>query len=53
VRLLLTTAVEHMDVAQQERHPHAGCLFIGDTPFTALGDQPVFPILRGSRPVAR
>jgi ribonuclease III len=53
VRLLLTTAVEQMDVAQQERHPHAGCLFIGDTPFTALGDQPVFPILRGSRPVAR
>ena len=42
VRLLLTTAVEHMPVEQQQRHPNAGCLFIADTPFTSLGDQPVF-----------
>lgn len=44
VRLLLTTAVEHMDEAQQARHPQAGSLFIADTPFTSLGDQPVLPL---------
>jgi len=44
VRLLLTTAVEHMDDGQQKRHPQAGSLFIADTPFTSLGDQPVFPL---------
>ena len=44
VRLLLTTAVELMDDAQQARHPQAGSLFIADTPFTSLGDQPVFPL---------
>ena len=42
VRLLLTTAVEHMTVEQQQQHPNAGCLFIADTAFTSLGDQPVF-----------
>ncbi len=42
VRLVLTTAVEHMSAEQQQRHPNAGCLFIADTPFTELGDQPVF-----------
>lgn len=44
VRLVLTTAVEIMPPEQQSRHPNAGCLFIGDTPFTSLGDQPVFPV---------
>lgn len=44
VRLVLTTAVEHMPADQQERHPNAGCLFVGDTPFDLLGDQPVFRI---------
>jgi sugar lactone lactonase YvrE len=42
VRLLLTTAVEHMDPEQQARHPNAGCLFVGDTPFRSVGDQTVF-----------
>lgn len=42
VRLLLTTAVEHMPPEQQQRHPRAGCLFIGDTNFRSTGDQPVF-----------
>lgn len=44
IRLVLTTAVEHMPADQQARHPHAGCLFVGDTPFTSLGDQPKFRI---------
>lgn len=42
VRLLLTTAVEHMPAEQQEKHPNAGCLFIGETNFTSIGDQPIF-----------
>lgn len=42
VRLLLTTAVEHMSPEQQQRHVNAGCLFVGDTPFDSIGDQPVF-----------
>jgi len=44
VRLVLTTAVEHMESDQQQRHPNAGCLFVGDTVFTDIGDQPVFEI---------
>lgn len=44
VRLLLTTAVEHMTPEQQVKHPNAGCLFIGDTAFETLGDQPIFHI---------
>ena len=43
VRLVLTTAVEHMPPEQQATHPNAGCLFIGDTAFSDIGDQPVFP----------
>jgi sugar lactone lactonase YvrE len=46
VRLVLTTAVEHMPPEQQARHPHAGCLFVGDTGFSGIGDQPVFPVPR-------
>ncbi|MEZ6131993.1 MAG: SMP-30/gluconolactonase/LRE family protein [Planctomycetaceae bacterium] len=42
VKLVLTTAVEHMDADQEQRHPNAGCLFIGDTPFDSVGDQPLF-----------
>ena len=44
VRLALTTAVEHMPIDQQARHPNAGCLFAGDTNFSSIGDQPVFPV---------
>ncbi len=44
VRLVMTTAVEHMPPEQQAQHPNAGCLFIGDTTFSSIGDQPVFPV---------
>lgn len=44
VRLVLTTAVEHMTPEQKQRHPMAGALFVGDTSFTSIGDQPVFTI---------
>lgn len=43
VRLVLTSAVEHMPAEQLALHPNAGCLFVGDTPFDSIGDQPVFP----------
>ena len=33
VKLILTTAVEHMPPEKFERHPNSGCLFIGDTHF--------------------
>ena len=42
IRLVLTTAVEHMSAEQSERHPSAGCLFIADTEFSSAGDQPTF-----------
>lgn len=42
VQLVLTTAVEHMEADQQARHPNAGSLFIGDTTFDGIGDQPKF-----------
>lgn len=44
IRLLLTTAVENMSAEQQQKHTNAGCLFIGDTSFDSIGDQPVFCI---------
>jgi sugar lactone lactonase YvrE len=44
VKLALTTAVEHMEADQQQRHPNAGCLFIGDTTFEGTGDQPVYDL---------
>lgn len=33
VKLILTTAVEHMPAEKLERHPNSGCLFIGETSF--------------------
>ena len=30
MKLVLTTAVEHMSAEKLERHPNSGCLFIGD-----------------------
>lgn len=42
VRLVLTTAVEHLPAERQAGQPNAGCLFIGDTSFESAGDQPVF-----------
>ena len=43
VRLVLTSAVENMPPEQFAMHPNAGCLFIADTSFDSIGDQPVFP----------
>lgn len=42
VRLVLTTAVEHLPPERQPGQPNAGCLFIGDTSFESIGDQPLF-----------
>lgn len=44
VQLVLTTAVEHMDAEQQARHANAGCLFVGNTDFSGIGEQPLFDI---------
>ena len=44
VQLLLTTAVEHMEPEQQQRHANAGCLFLGSTTFDAVSDQPVLTV---------
>ncbi len=43
IGLVLTSAVEHMPTEQLEKHPNAGCLFIGATSFASIGDQPSFP----------
>ena len=43
VQLVLTSAVEHMSAEQLAVHPNAGCLFVGETSFSTIGDQPVFP----------
>jgi sugar lactone lactonase YvrE len=42
VKLVLTTAVEHLAPERLANQPNAGCLFIGDTEFTDVGDQPLF-----------
>jgi sugar lactone lactonase YvrE len=42
IKLILTTAVEHMPPARKAKYPNAGCIFIGDTPFTNLPAAPVF-----------
>lgn len=44
VQLLLTTAVEHMEQEQKQRHLNAGCLFVGGTTFDAVSDQPVLTV---------
>lgn len=44
VSLLLTTAVEHMEADQLAKHPNAGCLFLGNTNFQTISDQPKFQI---------
>jgi sugar lactone lactonase YvrE len=43
VKLVLTTAVEHMSAEQQADAPQAGCLFWGDTPFQEVPDEVRFP----------
>jgi len=42
VKLILTTAVEHLPPARQAKQPNAGCIFSGKTSFEAAGDQPLF-----------
>lgn len=42
IKLVLTTASEGLDHEGLDRHLNAGCLFIGDTDFDGLPDQPVF-----------
>lgn len=42
IRLVLTTAVEHLPAERLSGQPNAGCLFIGETNFDSTGDQPVF-----------
>jgi sugar lactone lactonase YvrE len=44
VKLVLTTAVEHMPPERQAMHLNAGCLFIGETEFSSIGEQPVFDV---------
>lgn len=46
VSLLLTTAVEHMEADQRDRHPNAGCLFIGATSFSSTSAQPKFELAK-------
>ncbi|NND96878.1 MAG: SMP-30/gluconolactonase/LRE family protein [Pirellulaceae bacterium] len=47
VKLLLTTADEGMDSELRAKNPNAGCLFIADTDFNSLNDNPVYPIPSG------
>jgi sugar lactone lactonase YvrE len=44
VRLVVTTAIEHMSAERQVWYSNAGCLFIGDTPFADLPDTPPYDI---------
>ena len=43
VKLIITTAVEHMPAQRRSQSPHAGGLFIADTPFTLVPSQPRWP----------
>jgi sugar lactone lactonase YvrE len=42
VKLVLTTAAENMSEAKLQKHPNAGCLFVGETDFTATSPNPRF-----------
>lgn len=44
IKLVLTTADEGMESDLRAKNPNAGCLFIADTDFTLLNDNPVWPI---------
>jgi sugar lactone lactonase YvrE len=44
VKLIVTTAVEHMSPGRLAVHSNSGCLFIGDTPFSDLPERPVLKI---------
>jgi sugar lactone lactonase YvrE len=40
VKLVVTTAVEHMSPERQALYPNSGCLFVADTEFTSLPATP-------------
>lgn len=42
IQLVLTSAVEGMEPERLAKHVNAGCLFIGETPFSQPAAQPVF-----------
>jgi sugar lactone lactonase YvrE len=42
VKLVLTTAAEHMQPQRRRKYPNAGCIFFGDTAFDQLPPAPVF-----------
>lgn len=44
VKLVITTAVEHMPAARRSDSPLAGALFIADTDFKTASPSPAFPI---------
>lgn len=44
VRLILTTAVEHMSMERQSESQNAGCLFVGETDFETAPAAPRFSI---------
>ena len=44
IQLLLTTADEGMSPDLRAKCPHAGCLFVADTEFTGLNDNPIYPV---------
>ncbi len=44
VRLLVTTAVEHMPAEQREACLNAGCLFVAETSFNTLPETPVLAL---------
>lgn len=46
IKLIITTAVEHMTPAHRSASPLAGALFIADTDFTTAPSSPQFPIDR-------
>jgi sugar lactone lactonase YvrE len=44
IKLVVTTAVEHMPPARLAVHRNSGCLFIADTAFTSAPATPVFQV---------
>ena len=44
IKLLLTTADEGMEWELREKSKHAGCLFLADTDFDQLNENPVYPV---------
>jgi sugar lactone lactonase YvrE len=44
VKLIVTTAVEHMPPERLAVHSNSGCLFIGETPFMDIPERPVLKL---------